>query len=130
MKTGPRGRPDIASEGLAPEDAAFAAQLRQLLDDTDKPPDYVTSSRLAAARARAVAAAGRRPTARWWWALPTTVAAAALLAVTLLRAPTPALPAHALAQSEAIELLGEEGEALAMYEDMDFYQWLAENDGA
>lgn len=105
----------------------FADAARRLLQDSEHTLDAVTLARLSTARRRAVAQAASPR--RWWqraaarWPAVAAACAAALLIVTLLprggRFPTDADALDYATASDA-----------AVYEDLEFYQWLDQVDGA
>ena len=112
---------------MNPDHDPLAKAARRLLQDSERTLDAVTLARLSAARRRAVAQASsplrwwRRPAQRW----PALAAAcvAALLVVTLLpRGGSLPADVDALDYATAADA--------AVYEDLEFYQWLDQVDGA
>lgn len=114
-----------------PGDDRFEQSLRDLLRDSERGIDFVSSSRLSAARARAVDAA-RRPgrSLAGWWTVPGALLSAVVLAWVLV-------PGHLISsgggaapvpQVEVIETLADD-KTTGVYDDLEFYQWLADTDG-
>ena len=102
------------------KEARFVAALKRELDRGTETLDGMTVVRLRAARLRALDA---RPRPRAWFlagGLAGTGLAAALAAVLLL---TPAM-APPLSGLEQFDLLSE-NDNLDLYEDLEFYRWLA-----
>ena len=117
------------------DETEFAESLRDLLRQSEARVDFVTASRLAAARARALAAprAGLRWQRPWLWLAPGALAAGLAMWMVLphmqpmpLSAP---LPQESTQQSIAMDVLTND-EAIAVYQDLDFYQWLQDTNGA
>lgn len=107
------------SEMREDRDDSFIEAVRALLDESARDLDAMTGARLAAARRRALERL--EPPLRLPWLLPAGVfasAAAAMLALTLWNA-APA-PGPELADVEV--LAGPE--ALELYQDLEFYEWL------
>lgn len=112
-------------------DKRFADAIRAQLDDSLNDYDAATLSRLNQARQRALdelPKAGRRP---WHW--PALAFASALALVVLIgfpRGETPMAPAHNDVALWDIELSDDEVALLAseddleMFEDLEFYAWL------
>ena len=101
-------------------EARFIAAVKRELDRSTEALDTLTVARLRRARLRALDA-GARP--RTWLiagGLATATLGAALVAV-LVFAPAAAPP---LASLEQFDLLSE-NDSLDLYEDLDFYRWLA-----
>jgi len=113
-----------------PAENTFLKHSKNVLDQSLENMDTLTSSRLAAARRRAVEAAeSSRVHHRsfWYVAVPSGAAASILLAVVLLG------PWSGNSQApnvwEDLEILASD-ENLEMYENLEFYSWLAEQDDA
>jgi ferric-dicitrate binding protein FerR (iron transport regulator) len=112
---------------MNPDHDPFVNAARRLLQDSEHALDAVTLARLSAARRRAVAEIAAP--LRWWqrpvlrWPVLAAACAAALALVTLLPRGGP-LPvdADALDYATAADA--------AVYEDLEFYQWLDQVDGA
>ncbi len=114
-----------------PDDRRFEQALRDLLRDSEADIDFVSRSRLRAARARAVDAA-RVPSRGFtgWWTVPGAMVSAIVLAWLLI-------PGHLfksagsgvapVPQVEVIETLADD-KTNGVYDDLEFYQWLAETD--
>ncbi len=101
---------------------AFVERARAALDQRAHELNPPIDGRLRAARRTALeGAAGSRP--RWLWASGLAVAATAVLAVFLWLAPPTQGPAP---QLEDLELLSS-SESLEFYEDLEFYDWLAQD---
>jgi len=101
----------------------FLNTARQVLDDSVQDLDGATLSRLA--QARNAALNSKRQTRRKaliWGAPAAGMAAAVLLLLILLPGKTPVAEEHFVAD---LDLLGSE-ETLDFYEEMEFYEWLAE----
>jgi hypothetical protein len=119
--------------GRSEADAAFAAALRDLLRDSEKQIDFRTAARLSAARARAVEEAGRPVRHALRWAVPfgSAIAVATMFAWLMLSRETiaPLAQPAATPQAEVLETIADDGDALGVYQDIEFYQWLAETNG-
>lgn len=113
-----------------PEDARLVAAIRQRLDQSCNALDGHTLSRLNRIRHAALERKQARKSRMLLLPFGGFVTACMLvLSVTLLRpgaAPESAVPAGASAL-EDIEILTS-ADSLDLYEDYEFYQWLAEND--
>ena len=112
---------------MNPDRDPLADAARRLLQDSEHTLDALTLARLSAARRRAVAQAASP--ARWWqrparrWPALAAACAAALLVVTVLpRA------GHLPANADALDYAT--AADAAVYEDLEFYQWLDQVDGA
>lgn len=120
----------------APEDARLVAGIRQQLDQSCKALDGHTLSRLNRIRHAALEHKEVRKQARKSRALLLTfggfvTACVLVLSVTLFRpgaVPESGVPAAASAL-EDIEILTS-ADSFDLYEDYEFYQWLAENDSS
>jgi hypothetical protein len=116
------------------DDKAFADSLRDLLRQSEQEVDFVTSARLAAARERALAIprASQRWPRSWLWIAPGALAAGLAMWMVLPRMqPMPMnapLPQESAQQSIAMDVLTND-EAIAVYQDLDFYQWLQDTNG-
>lgn len=112
---------------MNPDRDPLADAARRLLHDSEHTLDALTLARLSAARRRAVAQVASP--VRWWqgparrWPALAAACAAALLIVTVLprRGPLPA-DADALDYATAADA--------AVYEHLEFYQWLDQLDGS
>ncbi|GAB4300374.1 MAG: DUF3619 family protein [Thiohalomonadaceae bacterium] len=106
------------------DERRLIAQVRAALDDSVTNLDAVTRSRLAQARARA-----QRPQRqRWYWWLPLGGAVLASLFAAMLWLERPALlPGTAVDSATDFELLMA-NEDLELYQELDFYHWLAEEE--
>lgn len=104
------------------DERRLIAQVRAALDDGVANLDAVTRSRLAQARAKA-----QRPQRhRWYWWLPLGGAALASLFAGLLWLGQPTmLPGHGTDSPMDVELLTA-SEDLELYQELDFYHWLEE----
>ena len=98
----------------------FLAEAKAALDEHARQLDGVTQIRLSAARRRALAGGPALPR----WPLPAALAAALLASLMVWHFTTPGLP-EMMAEAEDLELLMSE-EDIEFYEDMEFYQWLAD----
>lgn len=123
-----------ASESNRPDDRHFQESLRELLRESEKTVDFIAASRLGAARARAVEAAAATALPRsGWWTVPGAAVTALALAWLLVtgRILTPwagSGNAAAVPQVEVIETLADD-KTTGVYDDLEFYQWLADTDG-
>lgn len=114
-------------------DPPFDESLRDLLRNSESDIDFVSVSRLRAARARAVDAARRpgRGTTGWWTVPGAAVSALALAWLLVSGRLMPPLGngggAAAVPQVEVIETLADD-KTNGVYDDIEFYQWLAETD--
>ena len=108
----------------------FEQSLQDLLRNSEKDIDFVSSSRLRAARARAVEAA-RMPgrSLAGWWTVPGALMSALVLAWLLIpgRVFSPGGGTVAVPQVEVIETLADD-KTSGVNEDLEFYQWLADTD--
>jgi hypothetical protein len=112
-----RSAADVAQE------QQFIAQVKQQLDSSCAALDGATLSRLHSMRSAAVAA--KRSQRRWyWWSLSGLATACALLVMVNVLQQAPAQPVAEVAVLEDLELLTE-SEEIDLYEDYEFYQWLA-----
>ncbi len=115
------------------DDDELVTRVRQALERASRELDPATAGRLRAARRTALAAARGRGSPAWssraWLAagVAAGVTAAVALAVLLQRGPAPDPGTAHLAAVEDLELITQ-GEGLDLYEDLEFYQWLAEQD--
>ena len=110
---------------------AFDESIRQLLRSSENDIDFVSASRLRAARARAVDAARSSERAARWWTVPGAALSALGLAWLLvaghIHRPLPGASPGAVPQVEVIETLADD-KTNGVYEDLEFYQWLADAD--
>ena len=108
------------------DDQAFIARIKTLLDRSTNTLDARTRARLQAARRRAIAQIGAPPI--WTlsrWLLPVGVAAAlAVVGVIGLWWLQPGAPPSMAATLEDAELLFA-ADNLDLYQNLDFYRWLA-----
>ena len=104
----------------------FTDKLRENLLDGEQALDELTLAKLKAARMRALEQVGQRPRYAWW--LPTGFATAVISALLIINvwnqtsirdSVEPELSAF-----DDLQLLSA-GEELDMFEDLDFYLWLA-----
>jgi len=115
------------NEENADREQQIAERARQLFTDSVAGLDGQTKSQLARARAEAIEAVGRR---RSWFApsqmVPLGGVAAAVLAVAVFwsgpEAPVEVIESAALNDLDILL----EGEALDLFEDLEFYAWLLE----
>lgn len=114
---------------LPPPHRALARQLRNALRESERM-DPSLAHRLARARAHAVAQGKDGGVPGWLWA-PGSVAAAvvAALLVMHLGMPQSGQRPSGGATAEALEVLTDETD-LEMYEDLELYRWLAQENGA
>ncbi|WP_127477780.1 hypothetical protein [Sulfurivermis fontis] len=106
------------------DERRLIAQVRAALDESVANLDAVTRSRLAQARARAQRPQRQR---RYWW-LPLGGAVLASLFAAMLWLGQPALlPGTAVDSATDFELLTA-SEDLELYQELDFYHWLAEEE--
>jgi len=112
-----------------PETSTLETRSKELFEESLARIDARTRSRLTQARHAALDELNRRHSSRWLWAPAGGLAAAAAIAAFLIARPgiestTPGTPPleelEAVAGVENIELL----------EDVEFYAWLAEQNGA
>lgn len=110
-------------------DDAIAARARALLDRASDELDADTRARLRAARLRALERVGARRTRRAALAAAGVgAAAAAAVAALLLRPARETDSAGAFAEAfEDFEILGA-ADDLELYDDLEFYRWLEENE--
>jgi len=113
----------------------FEDRLRSLYRRTADEVDTATAARLRESRRRALDAAERPRLGRWL--MPAGALAACLLALVVIRPSTPHNSAsvgsatHALASSADNGLPPDPDSAdPAMYQDLDFYAWLADQSGS
>jgi hypothetical protein len=119
---------ESSQDRLPPEDAHLVAGIRQQLDRSCNALDGQTLSRLNRIRHEALE---RKQTRGSRMLLPFggfVTASVLVLSVTMFRpgAPETDIPASA-SPLEDIEILTS-SDSLDLYEDYEFYQWLAEND--
>ncbi|MGH8531016.1 MAG: DUF3619 family protein [Nevskiales bacterium] len=106
-------------------DQHFARALREKLEASASALDELTVARLRAARKRAVAQAQSAPARIRWWLTAGGFGLAA--AITLAWTLTVQIPGAPPADSEVWELAyvdDSDEEALDLYEDLEFYEWL------
>ena len=101
-------------------EARFIAALKRELDRSTEALDALTVARLRSARLRALDVGVRPSTWLIAGGLATATVGAALVAIVIF-APTSAPP---LASLEQFDLLSE-NDSLDLYEDLEFYRWLA-----
>ncbi len=113
----------------------FEDRLRALYRRAADPVDTATAARLAEARRRALEAAERPRLVRWL--MPMGAVAACLLAVVVIwpsapRGPGPATPTTSSVASSADSTLPPDPDSAdpALYQDLDFYAWLADQPAA
>ena len=107
-----------------PKDEAFLAASKALLDESARELDADVAARLRQARYRALEAKPRP----FFWLLPASGLAAASVAVlaVALWLYQPARPAP-MQGMEDLEILTSK-ENLELFDDLEFYHWLAERD--
>ena len=107
-------------------DTRFAAQAKELFDDSVERLDAATLSKLNQRRQAALAKVGHAEPAHAWlrWAPASGLAAAAVVAVMMMQGPgvtdIPAMPDSTVSDFEI--LLGDE--QLEMIEELEFYSWI------
>jgi hypothetical protein len=109
------------------ENDDFAAQAKDVFDDSVERLDAAALSRLNQGRHAALATLGStRSRAAWMrWAPAGGVAAIALLAVLLVRAPeVENIPVEVASDFEILL----DGESLEMFENLEFYSWMDDTD--
>lgn len=126
MKT-PRDKDPVDPGNNAPDsEEQFAAQAKELFDDSVDRLDAATLSKLNQRRQAALARVRRAQPAQAWlrWAPASGLAAAAVVAVMMMQGPgvtnIPAMPDSAATDFEI--LLGDE--QLEMIEELEFYSWI------
>lgn len=113
---------------LSEKEARFLEKARQALLATEDRLDAATLSRLREARTKAVEAAGKR--SRWLFRIPhwmragafATAAAAVILFAVWMDPPKQELPVKSVDEFEIVLY----ADNLELYEDMDFFEWLAD----
>lgn len=106
------------------DDLRFAQALREELEASVANLDELTLARLRTARQHAVAQAQPAPVrTRWWLTAGGLGLAAAIALAWTLTAQMPGVPPTL---SEVWELAYFDEEALELYEDLEFYEWLEE----
>lgn len=105
------------------QDEYMLSEVRKHLDAEANDLDELTRARLSAARHRALAELDRRPRWPMWLAGTAAVAMVLALSLAVLR---PAAPPWT-GDAADFELLVSGG-ALELYEDLEFYDWLAQRD--
>ncbi|MGC4027558.1 MAG: hypothetical protein QM696_01610 [Steroidobacteraceae bacterium] len=119
---------DTDLQELEPEQRQLAQQLRGVLRDSEQL-DSRTANRLARVRARAVAEAEARHLSPWQWASGGLAAAAIIAALTLrFGLPQQWRSTAEPAPAEGLEVLTDDADP-EMYEDLDLYRWLAQENG-
>lgn len=123
---------------MSPHDEqAFQTRIRALYQCTADEIDTATAARLREARRKALAA--RRGLHLGRWLFPLGAVAACLLAVVVIWPSTPRHPATTSPQAVSASAGDSDDTALppdpdnndpAMYQDMDFYAWLADQSHA
>ncbi len=105
-------------------DKEFNRQIRAVLDQGVEQLDDAASRRLRQARMQAVEKASQQGQGARWWkpAAAFAVAASLVLAVVIWPTGTDDMPASELLD---VELMATD-DSLQLYEELDFYQWLAE----
>lgn len=120
-----------------PPQEPFEQRARKLWREAARQVDPATAGRLRAARREALQAARapiRHPTR---WLIPTGAVAAVALAAMVVWQPLPRAPssmqinhpAHAAVEADAELPPDAEQADPALYQNLDFYAWLAANDG-
>ena len=118
------------SENLSEKEARFLEKARQSLVESEEQLDAATTSRLREARRRAVEAAGERE--RGFFRIPgwarvgavATAAAAVLVFMVWHDYPGHDFPARSADDMEIV-LSMDSADTMDLYEDLDFYEWLA-----
>ncbi|MDX2464037.1 MAG: hypothetical protein QNK31_05970 [Porticoccus sp.] len=101
----------------------FEKQIQDVLRSTERELDADTAQHLVQARSQALKSAGKRQTARFF--MPVTgMALASVVALVLVLSPN--LQDNQITPMGNDEMLLSEG--IDLYEDMDFYYWLASED--
>lgn len=121
---------DDRLDDLDPAQRDLALRLRGVLRETEKL-DVATSSRLARARAQAAAVAQESArVAPWMWTSGGLTAAAIIAVVMMQFASLPRLAKEPTetAAADAIDVLTDDVDP-DLYEDLDLYRWLAEDNG-
>lgn len=116
------------SGNLSDKEARFLEKARQALLVSEGRLDTATLARLREARAKAVEAAGER--SRWLFRIPNwmragafaTAAAAVIVFAVWVDPPKQELPVKSLDEFEIVLY----ADNLDIYEDVDFYEWLAD----
>jgi hypothetical protein len=139
--------PDLANptaHATEVSDAAFAAALSELLRSSETGLDFVLRNRLSAARARALD--GSRGLLWSQWHVVGSAVAGGVMLLTLMfgalrQSPPPALSGRSMPMAassvsdnrlsavDIADFLDDGGDRIAVYENLDFYQWYAEADG-
>lgn len=139
MNTTPeRNLKNLSLDGL-PTDHAVETRAREIFGDACAHVDALTGARLAAARREALDAAWHPSQRRVWLPAAGAIAACALaLSVVWFRAGPASNPAaNSPAQSRTVAAVTDAGmpsdadvEQLDLYQNLDFYQWLAQQPNA
>ncbi len=104
-------------------------KIKKELDDSLERLEGPTLLRLREARLRAVAEAEKRSERRWFfpgWVTAGGVAAIAVIALAFSIWFTPARPGLPINRPEDLEIITAQ-EHLELYQDLDFYEWLADS---
>jgi hypothetical protein len=118
------------NEKLSEKEARFLEKARQSLLASEEQLDAVTDSRLRDARRKAVEAAGEHERGFFWipkWARVggvATAAAAVLVFMIWFDTPRQDLPVKNADDLEIV-LNVDSADVMDLYEDLDFYEWLA-----
>jgi hypothetical protein len=116
------GAVECSGADLAQEQQ-FIAQVKQQLDSSCAALDGATLSRLHSMRSTAVAA--KRSDRSWyWWSLSGLATACAFLVMVSVLQQEPVQSVTEVAVLEDLDLLTD-SEEIDLYEDYEFYQWLA-----
>jgi hypothetical protein len=118
------------NEKLSEKEARFLEKARQSLLASEEQLDAITASRLRDARRKAVEAAGEHDKGFFWipnWARVggvATAAAAVLVFMIWFDTPKQDLPVKNADDLEIV-LNVDSADVMDLYEDLDFYEWLA-----
>lgn len=107
---------------------SFEQRLRQQLDRSTERLDETRASQLRQARLAALEHAGQESVTHPHWGTVAVAASVGALAIGLWLHQKPESDTPLVAQVEAIELLAAQ-EDMEFYEDLDFYLWLASQEG-
>ena len=111
---------------LSPDQRRVAARFRSTLDHA--PLDAVTQARLAAARRRALATPARRSALPLWAGAAATAVLVAAVSLSLRPVGTDA--ATQPLDEDSLEWLALSTATPGMYEELELYEWLADNGDA
>ena len=110
------------------KDEAFVNQAKERFDDSVERLDAATLSQLNQVRHRALAELGGAKLRGQWlrWAPAAGIATAAVVTVMVMNGPAPTVTDEPITASDFEMLLEDDG--LEMFEDLEFYSWLAFED--